>query len=121
MHLLCAIRFYMCMFICPMQRLNCTVAVTVCISYRFPAELRGMKDTLEFTAAFIITAKVSGDVATIVARAHSGTRRKSPAEANSRDKTLENLSRPKWTEMKQASSTALVSCAFIKARSLALY
>lgn len=28
------------MFICPMQRLNCTVAVTVCISYRFPAELR---------------------------------------------------------------------------------
>lgn len=91
------------MFICPTQRLNCTVAVTVCISYRFPAELRGMKDTLEFTAAFIITAKVSGDVVTIVARAHSGTTRMSPAEANSRDKTLENLSRPKWTEMKQAS------------------
>lgn len=95
----------MCMFICPMQRLNCTVAVTVCISYRFPAELRGMKDTLEFTAAFIITAKVSGDVVTIVACAYSGTR--SPAEANSRDKTLENLSRPKWTEMKQASPPLL--------------
>lgn len=71
-----------------------------------------MKDTLEFTAAFIIAAKVSGDVGTIVAR------RNSPAEANSRDKTLENLSRPKRTEMKQASLPLLwFSCALLKPES----
>lgn len=77
------------MFICPMQRLNCTVAVTVHFLL-FPAELRGMKDTLEITAAFIVTTKVYRDVMTTVARAYSGTGRNTPAKANSSDKALEN-------------------------------
>lgn len=44
-----------------------------------------MKDTLEFTAAFIITTKVYRDVLTTVGHVYSGTRRNTPAKAKSSD------------------------------------
>lgn len=66
-----------------------------------------MKDTLEFTAAFIIATKVYRDVLMPMVHA-SGTRRNTTAKANSSDnKTLENQSRPKWTDIKQASPSLL--------------
>lgn len=67
------------------------------------------KNTLEFTAAFIITTKVYRDAMTTVAHAHSGTWRNTPAKAERSDKkTLENVRRPKWTDVQQQASLPLL-------------